>query len=212
MASASGLTTDGYEVQFGTNHVGNAALVLRLLPLMQKTAEANPEADVRFVALTSLGYRAHPVSGIEFDGVRNPDQFTSMGAWIRYGQSKLANILFARELARRYPKITGLAIHPGVVGTDLVNNLTFWNRILVYATSPLGLMTPRQGAYNTLWASTAPDVREKMELEAGSLCKKSKGAFFVPVGEADAGDAKCWDEELMKKLWEWTEKEVGVKA
>lgn len=211
MAGDPGVTKDGYEVQFGTNHVGNAALALHLLDVMERTAE-QPGSDVRFIALTSLGYRGHPSTGIDFDGLRDANQFPILGPWVRYGQSKLANILFARELGKRYPKITSIAVHPGVVGTDLVNNLTFWNRLLVRASSPLGFMTPRQGCFNTLWAATGNDVEEKMQGGAGTYCKKDKVAFFVPVGVADAGDAKCWDDELMTKLWEWTVSEVSVEA
>lgn len=211
MAVDPGHTKDGYEVQFGTNHIGNAALALRLLPLMETTAEI-PGTDVRFVALTSLGYRGHPSAGIDFDGLRDANQFPVLGPWIRYGQSKLANILFARELGKRYPKVTSVVVHPGVVGTDLVHNLTFWNRVLVRATNPMGLMTPRQGCFNTLWAATGSDVVEKMAGGAGTICKSGKVAFFVPVAVGDAGDARCWDDELMTKLWDWTVAEVGVQA
>ncbi|KAG8406170.1 hypothetical protein J3458_016149 [Metarhizium acridum] len=211
MALDAGITKDGYEVQFGTNHVGNAALALRLLPVMERTAQQSG-SDVRFVALTSLGYRGHPSAGIEFDGLRDANQFPVLGPWVRYGPSKLANILFARELGKRHPKISSIAVHPGVVGTDLVNHLAFWNRLIVRATNPLGLMTPRQGCFNTLWAATGSDVGEKMRGGAGTICTKNKVAFFVPVGVADAGDAKCWDDDLMAKLWDWTVSEVGVEG
>lgn len=203
MAVDAGLTADGYEVQFGTNHVGNAALLLRLLPVMRRTA-AQPGADVRFVALTSLGYRGHPGEGIRFATLRTPQEDMPLGTWGRYGQSKLANVAFAMELARREPAITSVAVHPGVVRTELVTELGFWKRALVYVTNPLGLMTPEQGGCNTAWAAAAPGVRAEVA--------KGKAALFEPVGKAHAGDAACWDEKLAKELWEWTEKEVGVKA
>ena len=76
--------------------------------------------------------------------------------------------------------------------------------MLVYVTNPGGLMTPRQGCYNTVWAATGEDVKEAVA--------KGDAAFFEPVKKANAGDAKCWDEELATKLWEWTEEAVGVKA
>jgi NAD(P)-dependent dehydrogenase (short-subunit alcohol dehydrogenase family) len=211
MATEPAVTKDGYEVQFGTNHVGNAALALRLLPIMARTAE-KPGSDVRFVALTSLGYRGHPGAGIDFDGLRDANQFPVLGPWVRYGQSKLANILFARELCKRYPNITSVAVHPGIVATDLVHNLSFWNRLLVRATNPMGLITPRQGCYNTVWAATASDVAEKLQGGTRSLCKKSQVALFLPVGVPDAGDARCWDDQLMVKLWDWTVGQVGVQV
>ncbi|KAH6989527.1 oxidoreductase [Ilyonectria sp. MPI-CAGE-AT-0026] len=201
MAVPAGVTTDGFEIQFGTNHVGNAALLLRLLPVMRRTAE-QPGSDVRFVALTSLGYRGHPRGGVDFATLRSPQEGMALGAWGRYAQSKLANIVFARELARREPRITSVAVHPGVVATELVSTLGFWNRALVYVTNPRGLMTPEQGGCNTAWAAAGKGVREKMA--AGRV------AFFEPVGKPSAGGAACWDDALAKELWEWTEKEVGL--
>ncbi|TQV98373.1 oxidoreductase, short-chain dehydrogenase/reductase family [Cordyceps javanica] len=203
MATAPGLTRDGYEHQFGVNHVGNTALLLRLLPVMRATAR-RPGADVRFVSLTSLGYRAHPPAGVDLATVRTTQEGFAMGTWARYGQSKLANILAAREVARRCPELTSVCVHPGVIKTQLVTELGFWQKMLVYVTNPGGLMTPRQGCYNTLWAATAPDVGEA--LAAGRV------AFFEPVRTPNAGDAKCWDEELARAVWDWTENEVGVKA
>ncbi|KAJ6780367.1 hypothetical protein PWT90_03575 [Aphanocladium album] len=203
MATAPGLTADGYENQFGVNHVGNTALLLRLLPVLRATARL-PGADVRFVSLTSLGYRAHPPGGIEFDTLRTTQEDFVMGTWARYGQAKLASILVVREMARRFPDITSVCVHPGVVKTQLVTELAFWQKMLVYVTNPAGLMTPRQGCYNTVWAATGQDVKETLA--------NSKVAFFEPVKKVNGGDAKCWDDELAKKLWEWTENEVGVKA
>ncbi|OAA73719.1 NAD(P)-binding domain protein [Cordyceps fumosorosea ARSEF 2679] len=204
MATPPGLTLDGYEHQFGINHLGNTALLLRLLPVMRATASLTP--DVRFVALTSLGHRAAPpAAGVELATLRTTQEGRfAMGAWARYGQSKLAAILTARELARRCPELTSVAVHPGVAKTALVADLGFWQRMLVYVTNPAGLLTPRQGCFNTVWAATAPGVREAAA--AGGV------AFFEPVGMPNAGDGKCWDDELARGLWEWTENAVGVKA
>lgn len=203
MATDPGLTQDGYENQFGINHIGNTALLLRLLPVMQATAKM-PGADVRFLALTSLGYRMHPPAGVEFATLRTTQEEFAMGTWSRYGQAKLANILTVREMARRFPEMTSVCVHPGVVKTGLVTELGFWHKMLVYVTNPTGLVSPRQGCFNTVWAATGKDVKERLG--------KEKVAFFEPVGKANEGDAKCWDEELAKTLWEWTENEVGVKA
>lgn len=203
--SSPGVTKDGYEIQFGTNHLGNTALLLPLLPLMVKTQkEGGADSDVRFVSLTSQGYRGHPSQGIVFDTLKSAQPEMPFGDWQRYGQSKLANILFAKELARRYPDFTSVAIHPGVVETEFVSGLTFWNRMLVRVTHPMGLITPEQGGVNTVWAAAGKDVKQKLA--------KGNVAFFEPVGRPTRGDGKCYDEALMKKLWEWTEEQVGVKA
>lgn len=183
--------------------MGNAALLLRLLPVMLRTAKEVPGADVRFVALTSLSYRTHPINGIDFDGLRSTQENLLLGKWARYGQSKLANLLFARELARRYPQITSLAVHPGIVKTEMVTSMGAFDRLLVFAMNPWGMLTPLEGAYNTLWAATSAEAKSKAD---------DKTVFFEPVGKPHSGIGKSRNDELAKRLWEWTVKEVGVEV
>ncbi|UKZ75652.1 hypothetical protein TrVFT333_003342 [Trichoderma virens FT-333] len=203
LAVPAAVTKDGYEIQFGTNHLGNTALLLRLLPIMLRTAKEVLDADVRYVTVTSLGYFTHPLNGIDFDGLKSKQENLLLGRWARYGQSKLANLLLARELGKRYPQITSVAIHPGVVKTEMITGLGMFDRILIFGMAPLGMLTPREGAYNTLWAATSPEVRGKLD---------DKTVLFEPVGKAHGGDAKCRSDELSNKLWEWTVKEVGVEV
>ena len=99
MAHLPALTSDGYEIQFGTNHIGHALLIKLLLPTLQRTA-TQLNADVRIVSNTSVGFKAHPASGIAFEYLRTKQEYPLIGHWIRYGQSKLANILYVEELAR----------------------------------------------------------------------------------------------------------------
>ncbi|EFQ96999.1 retinol dehydrogenase 11 [Nannizzia gypsea CBS 118893] len=191
MATPPGLTADGYEIQFGTNHLGHALLILKLLPLLQTTAVA---ADVRIILLTSLGFRMHPGGGIIFDAVRTKQEFSVFGGWIRYGQSKLANLLYASELARRYPAITSISLTPGVVNTGLVGNLGYFNRAFVWVTNFGHLMKPEEGVCNQLWASTV----DKEILK--------NGRFYEPVGVLSTKlDKASQDTALAKKLWDWTE-------
>ncbi|KAK4866737.1 hypothetical protein LT330_007900 [Penicillium expansum] len=191
MATPPGLTADGYEIQFGTNHLGHALLIRKLLPLLQTSAEA---ADVRIILLTSLGFKMHPGGGIVFDAVRTKQEFSAFGGWIRYGQSKLANLLYARELARRYPTITSISVTPGVVNTGLVENLGRFNRAFVWVTNLGQLMKPEEGAYNQLWASTIA----KHTLQ--------NGQFYEPVGVlSNKLDKASQDAALAKRLWDWTE-------
>ncbi|KAF4343526.1 alcohol dehydrogenase Bli-4 [Fusarium beomiforme] len=191
--AVDGLTQDGLELQFGVNHVGNATLLLALLPIMQKTAEMGGE--VRFVSVTSLGYRGHPKQGIDFETLHSHQEHFALGTWGRYGQSKLANIVFAKELERRYPSMTSVVVHPGVIATNLVTGLGFWKRMFVYATNP-SMMTVEQGGYNTAWAA------------AGDVKKDDTVAFYEPVGKGNKGDEMCFSRELGKKLWEWTEEKI----
>ena len=115
MALPAGTTSNGYEIQFGTNHMGHSLLTKLLIPTLLKTA-AEP-ADVRVVCLSSIGHVTTSWNGIEFGQLKGEMKWYP--SLVRYAQSKLANILFARELARRYPAITVVAVHPGVVDTEL---------------------------------------------------------------------------------------------
>lgn len=195
MALPPGLTKDGYEVQFGTNHVGHALLLKLLLPIMLRTVE-EPNSNVRVVLLTSLGFKQHPRRGIQFEGLRTTQDAGLAGSWVRYGQSKLANVLYASELARRYPSITSVSIHPGVVGTGLVGNLGLMNKALVYITNLGQVMTPAEGAWNQLWAATA----EKENI--------INGEFYEPVGVLGSHARESKNQKLAGELWEWTQKEL----
>ncbi|KAJ4376838.1 hypothetical protein N0V85_008998, partial [Neurospora sp. IMI 360204] len=132
MATATGVTAEGYEIQFGTNHLGHALLTKLLLPLLLKTAhsakgndlpqpaDGTPSSppDVRVVILSSEGHRLTPLSGISFSNLKSNQ--SSILTWQRYGQSKLANILFGKQLAAHYPdELTVVALHPGAVNTQL---------------------------------------------------------------------------------------------
>jgi NAD(P)-dependent dehydrogenase (short-subunit alcohol dehydrogenase family) len=126
MAIPTGLTKDGYEIQFGTNHLGHALLIKLLLPTLQRTAdETKGGADPRIVLLASKGMTLHPTGGIVFDELRTTQENLAFAHWRLYGQSKLANILYAAELARRLPQITSVSVHPGVMMTGLVTGLGF---------------------------------------------------------------------------------------
>jgi NAD(P)-dependent dehydrogenase (short-subunit alcohol dehydrogenase family) len=186
------LTKDGYELQFGTNHLGHALLIKKLLPTILHTISEH-KSDARIVILTSLGFRGHPSGGIRFDTLKTVQDFGMGGPWVRYGQSKLANVFYARELARRYPEITALSVHPGVVGTTMVSGMGPANKLLVYLTNPGGLLTPEEGAYNQLWAAFG----NKQNIENGKA--------YEPMGKPIKLGKTSSDEELAKKLWEWTE-------
>ncbi|KAE8448896.1 hypothetical protein EG329_008692 [Mollisiaceae sp. DMI_Dod_QoI] len=192
MATPAGLTKDGYEIQFGTNHVGHALLTKLLLPTLLKTAE-EPGSDVRVICVSSIGHVGAPWSGINFETLKTEMAWTP--TMIRYGQSKLANILFIRELVKRYPKILAVSVHPGAVNTELYRSVfSGWMSSLNFATS--GMDTIEVGAKNQLWAGTAR--REDIK----------SGEYYTPVGVSGQGSWKSQDMALAAKLWEWTEKEL----
>ncbi|TVY49311.1 putative oxidoreductase [Lachnellula occidentalis] len=118
MAVPAALSIDGYEIQFATNHLGHAMLIQQLLPIMLETTKL-PDADVRIVCLSSDGWATHPKGGVQFSELKTV-QRKLLGSGIRYGQSKLANLVYAAELARRFPSITSVSIHPGLIQTGLV--------------------------------------------------------------------------------------------
>lgn len=195
MAAPAGLTQDGYEIQFGTNHLGHALLIKGCLPLLQRTGETG--GDARIIILSSSGYRMHAGTGIQFDSLKTKQDCKPFGPWIRYGQSKLANILYARELAHRYPDITTASIHPGVVNTALVGNLTWGKRAFVHATTVGKRLEPFEGAYNQIWAATT--AKENVD----------NGQMYDPVGVlCDSLDQTARDEGLVQRLWEWTDQEL----
>ncbi|CAK7200946.1 hypothetical protein SEUCBS139899_003646 [Sporothrix eucalyptigena] len=202
MAKPPSLTKDGYELQFGVNHLAHGAVIQGLLPVLQKTA-AEPGSDVRIVCLTSTGWRGHPRQGFAWDQLRTPMDST-FGSWIRYGQSKLANVVYARELARRYPSITSVSVHPGVVETGLVTNLGYMRKKFVYVANTImgadPIVAPEQGCYNQVWAAAAAKKSELVN-----------GALYYPVGKLSNSDLDkvAQDPELAIKLWDYTNDELA---
>ncbi|KAL0572333.1 hypothetical protein V5O48_009623, partial [Marasmius crinis-equi] len=100
------------------------------------------------------------------------------------------------ELARRYPKITSVAVHPGTVGTGLADGLTTVSKILYLLVSKWREVKPVVGAYTQTWAATT---------EKGNLVS---GGYYEPVGVLTEAAKVASDEELAKRLWEWTEIEL----
>jgi NAD(P)-dependent dehydrogenase (short-subunit alcohol dehydrogenase family) len=200
MAVPYALTTDGYESQLGTNHLGHALLTKLLLPTLLDTA-ALPGADVRVISLSSIGHFYTVPGGICFDTAELQTHKT-MG---RYGASKLANLLFARELAARYPQLTAVSLHPGVILTDLftavranpVQRVGLWIYALLFPVLPAHYAGTEGGAMNQTWAALVE--RERL----------TNGAYYHPVGRVKAGSKWARDEGLQKKLWEWTEAEFA---
>ncbi|KAK4495078.1 hypothetical protein PRZ48_013405 [Zasmidium cellare] len=97
-AVAPGLTKEGYEWQFGVNHLAHAMFVQLLMPLLQDTASTNPESDVRIITVASEAAKMMaPKEGIIFSQLKT--EMASQSGMARYSQSKLANILFAKKLA-----------------------------------------------------------------------------------------------------------------
>jgi NAD(P)-dependent dehydrogenase (short-subunit alcohol dehydrogenase family) len=149
MAVPRGLTADGFELQFGTNHLGHFALTGLLLPALLATASA------RVMTVSSGGHRP---GRIRFDDLAGERRY---GRWPAYFQSKLANLLFTYELQRRLEagghEVIAVAAHPGVARTELGKATPLQARLLTLGER---FQQPASaGALPTLRAATDPDVR-----------------------------------------------------
>lgn len=200
MGLRPGKTGQGHEVIFGTNHVGHHLLTKLLLPTLENTA-ALPGSDVRVVCISSVANdRAPPIATM-----LDMDKLSATGVWTRYGASKAANILFAAELARRYPAITSVSVHPGIIKSDIwrsTNDNNSLIRLGLMLIQPFMFQSLQDGAHTQLWAAAGA---KKDELQ--------NGAYYTPVGQLDRGNPgnrRAQDVEAGKALWEWTDAQIDT--
>ena len=194
MATEAALSKDGYENQFAVNHVAHALFVKKLIPTIEATA-AKQSGDARVLFLTSLGFMYPLPGGIAFDTIKTTQDFGPGAQWGRYGQSKLANVLYAAELARKHPNVLAFSIHPGTVNTDIIGRLKPDEKELVYQTNKT-IVEPHEGVYNTCWCATAG--KDKLK----------NGELYLPVGTLGEHTKESSDKGLAEKLWSWTEEEL----
>jgi NAD(P)-dependent dehydrogenase (short-subunit alcohol dehydrogenase family) len=172
----------GLEMQFFVNHIGHFMLVTGLL---DKLAD-----DGRVVMLSSAAHKM-AWNGIDFD---NLDGKKGYGAWKAYGESKLANLLFAKQLAKRFEgsKQVADAVHPGVIKTNLWRHTNPVMKGLSALLGPIFLKTPAQGAATACYAAVHPDVAS------------ISGKYFADSNIAKPGP-KAEDPDLASRLWEESE-------
>jgi WW domain-containing oxidoreductase len=183
-----------YELQFFTNHIGHFLLVTRLLDRLADQG--------RVVMVSSTAHRGAPAGGIDFDNLRGEKSYQG---WRAYGRSKIANLIFAKELARRFAGTgrTANALHPGVIPTELTRHVipSETGRSIVRSIGlALIFKTIPQGAATQCYLAAHPDAA-KYTGTYFSDCNPSK-----PRPEAD-------DPAIATRLWEVSEnilKEVGA--
>lgn len=180
----------GLELQFLTNHIGHFLLVTGLLDALTP--------DGRVVMLSSTAHMQTYSEGIRLDDLDAAKGYSSWGA---YGQSKLANLLFARELAKRLPAgQTANSVHPGVIATNLVRHMLpdFAASLMRSAGTALALKTIPQGAATQTYVATHGDAA-KVSGEYWADCNVAKASKH---GRDDALAAALWTktEELVAKL------------
>lgn len=173
----------GYEKQFFTNHIGHFLLVTGLLSELS--------SDGRVVIVSSEAHRRAPRAGIELDNLTGERGYRP---WAAYGQSKLANLLFARELSRRLPspRQTANALHPGVIATNLSRSMPALARIGLEVLTPLALKSIPQGAATQCYLATHPAVG-------------ANGEYFLDcnIGRSSRRGA---DFGLARQLWDTSER------
>lgn len=204
------LTSDGYEIQFQTNYIAHWLFTWHLMPTILRTAKESQPGDVRVVDVSSDGHDLFsPTNGIDFVDMT----FKTKNNGTRYGASKLGNVLQARELSRRYgpnradksvPEVWTASLHPGVVKTNLANEATFGNPVLktiVMGLLKLGIAVDKdEGALTQLFAVASKDFRSEWS-----------GGYFVPTAKKATPSKYGRDDEMARKLWEWTESEMRGK-
>jgi NAD(P)-dependent dehydrogenase (short-subunit alcohol dehydrogenase family) len=192
------ITDDGFEMQFGTNHLGHFALTGLLLDNLL------PVRGSRVVTVSSMGHRLR--AAIHFDDLHWEHRYDRIAA---YGQSKLANLLFTYELQRRLaardqPTTMALAAHPGGSNTELARNLPRIFKPAVAVLGPLLFQGAAMGSLPTLRAATDPGVEG--------------GQYYGPDGLGEqrghpkvvSSSAQSHDEDLQRRLWTVSEELTGV--
>jgi WW domain-containing oxidoreductase len=180
----------GYELQFFTNHIGHFILVTGLLDRLTE--------DSRVVMLSSAAHQMAPVGGIQFDNLSGEREYKG---WVAYGQSKIANLLFAKELSRRFAgtRKTANAIHPGVIATNLGRHLGM-SSLVASAVWGLG---------NLLFLKTIPQgAATQCYVAANPKAATISGEYWADCNVAKAR-AEADDPALAAKLWEVSEKIVA---
>jgi len=177
LGGARGVTKDGFELAFGTNHLGPFLFTLLLMPKLEASAPSR---------VVNVASDAHYRAGrIDWAALRRPTR--TLTGFPEYCVSKLANVLFTSELARRLGqgRVTTYAAHPGVVATDI------WRRVpaLLRRALTAFMLTPDDGARTSLHCATAP------ELAAVS------GRYYERCAERTPSRA-ARDDDLARELWE----------
>jgi NAD(P)-dependent dehydrogenase (short-subunit alcohol dehydrogenase family) len=189
-------TRDGFELQFGTNHLGHFALTGLVLDLLL------PAPGSRVVTVSSIGHRIR--AGIHFDDLQWERSYDRVAA---YGQSKLANLMFTYELQRRLAARSAtiaVAAHPGFADTDLIRNSPAAVRLLASAIAPLISQMPAMGALPTLRAATDPGVLGGQYY--GPDRPGQTGGYPRPV----TSSAQSYDVAIQQRLWATSEQLTGV--
>jgi retinol dehydrogenase-12 len=173
VAGRQGLTTDGFELTFGVNHLGHFAFTMALLDRLR-------DSSARVVTVASDAH--YQARGIDFAALRRRGR--GITGLHEYAVSKLCNVLFSQELARRENDVTSYVLHPGVVASDI------WRRV-PWPVRPLmtrRMLTIEQGARTSVYCATAPELA------------RVSGSYYEDC--AERAPSPVATPELARQLWE----------
>jgi NAD(P)-dependent dehydrogenase (short-subunit alcohol dehydrogenase family) len=191
-------TADGFELQFGTNHLGHFALTGRLARLLAK----RPESRVVTVS-SGLAQRGR----IDFGNLQGERKYQK---WAAYSNTKLANLLFAFELDRRLPQVGSYAAHPGFSATNLqpASAKATGNKLVEFVVglgNKIIAQDVEMGALPSLYAATKPDLPSGSYIGPDGFMEQRGHPKIVKAIRA------AYDEDLARKLWEVSEELTGVR-
>lgn len=210
MNTPKGKTVDGFETQIGVNHLGHFLLTELLLDTLQKSAPA------RVVAVSSCYHdKAMGREGvIVLDDLHFDNR--KYDGWVSYAQSKLANVLHAKNLAKRLEGtgVTAVSVHPGWVRTELLRHtMPAWMQSVMRPfMRMMGMVEPWEGAQTTLYAALAPDVEAHPGAyysQTGTYRDKTKNAGGWPL---ESPNPHAHDDEMAQRLYEHSRQLVGLEA
>lgn len=181
------VTADGYEMTFALNHLAYFLLTELLLPVMGRSAPAR---------IVNVASEAQRMGGLDFDDLMGERKYSGFGA---YAQSKLANVMFTYELARRLEgtDITANVLHPGFVASGFGQNNTGWMMRLFSLIRPFAI-SPEQGAQTPIYLASSPEVTGV----TGKYFVKQKPQESSKVSYDTAAQKRLWDmsEQLVHKV------------
>jgi retinol dehydrogenase-14 len=172
------VTEDGLEATFALNHLSYFLLTDLMLDMLNASAPSR---------IVNVGSVAHEGTTIDFDDLQGERRYDGRGA---YAVSKLANLLFTYELARRLEgtRVTANCLHPGVVATNITKEAVLWVRLAATLLRPI-FLSPEQGAETVIYLATSPDV------------EGVSGKYFIKKAPVDSSP-ESYDRDAARRMWE----------
>ncbi|KAE8362152.1 hypothetical protein BDV27DRAFT_132011 [Aspergillus caelatus] len=199
MACPEGRTADGFEMQFGTNHLAHFLLFYLLKPLLLSSSTSSFQSRVVVVASS-----AHRVSSVHFDNITFEGEYEP---WKAYGQSKTANIWTANEIERRYGSkgLHAFSLHPGAIATELLRHVSDEQKSAWDADDWLKKYwkSPEQGAATSVWGAVARELEgtggkylDNCQIASPADPTKRHGPGYATWAYNPDGEAKLWTKTL----------------